>query len=99
MKPEIIVVQNEQSWEVMIQNQDFEISKIIVRNILKNLNNKLKKIHLFSVEFKEENEINEIFVDKSYFADTLEENLIHFEKQQMFEECNIMKKTIDLLRA
>lgn len=97
METPIIKCRNEEEFQMMINNQDFEISKLIVKSILKNLDTEEDDINVLSIELFEENEIQDIWVKKEDFAQTLEENLKHFEKQEMYEECAIIKKTIDLL--
>jgi len=95
----VLIVENEEIFDMMLNNQEFEISKNIVKSILLNLDSKKQNVKVLSIELEEENEIQDISLNRDDFADTLEENLVHFEKEEMYEECIVIKRAIDKLRA
>ena len=91
-------VKNEREWKKMVSNKDFQISKIIVNSILKNLNTENDKINVILVELIDEDQILDICLDKTEFLITLEENLKNFEKNEDYEGCILIKNAIDKLK-
>jgi hypothetical protein len=87
MKPTIFKVNTIEEFQEMVDKKDFSISKAVVDSILGNLKTRKKNVHMLSVKCIEENTIFDITLEKVNFADTLKQNLTHFEKHEMFEEC------------
>jgi hypothetical protein len=87
-----------EDFQQMMESKDIRITESIVGGILKNLNTKKKEIKVLSINFKDDDSIFEISVDKEYFIETLEENLPIFAKEERYEDCQIIKNAIDKLK-
>jgi secreted Zn-dependent insulinase-like peptidase len=87
MKPATFKVNTLEEFQEMVDKKDFSISKAVVDSILGNLKSRKKNVHMLSVKCIEENTVFDITLEKVAFADTLKQNLAHFEKHEMFEEC------------
>lgn len=93
----ILKVKNRYEFDEMIRQQNFSISKSIVEGILSNINTKKKHINVLTVDFIEENEALDITLEKKHFKQTLEENIQHYEKNEMYEECFRIQEAISKL--
>ena len=97
MVPEIIV-DNSDEFQKLVDNKDIRISKAIVEGILKNITTTKKHIHVLSVACVEEDEVYDITVDRKYFIETLEENLPNYVEEELYEDCQKIVDTINLLK-
>lgn len=97
MKPITFKVNTLEEFQEMIDKKDLSISKAVVDSILGNLKTRKKNVHMLSVKCIEENTIFDITLERKEFADTLKQNLVHFEKHEMFEDCIRIKSGIKLL--
>lgn len=93
-----ITVQNTEEFQEMIDNKDFRISEAIVSGILKNIKGKKKHVHVLSVTCLEEEEIYDITVERKHFAETLEENLPHYVREERYEDCQKIVNVISELK-
>jgi len=93
-----ITVQNTEEFQQMVDNRDFRISKAIVDGILKNMKGKKKHVHVLSVTCLEEEEIYDITVERKHFAETLEENLPHYVREEQYEDCQKIADAIKELK-
>ena len=93
-----ITVQNTDEFQEMVDNKDFRISEAIVSGILKNINGKKKHVHVLSVTCLEEGEIYDITVERKHFAETLEENLPHYVREERYEDCQKIVNIINELK-
>lgn len=93
-----ITVQNTEEFQEMIDNKDFRISEAIVSGILKNIKGKKKHVHVLSVTCLEEEEIYDITVERKHFAETLEENLPHYVREERYEDCQKIVNIISELK-
>ena len=93
-----ITVNNTDEFQELVDQKDFRISKAIVDGILDNINSKKKHIHVLSVTCLEEGEIYDITVERKHFAETLEENLPYYIREEQYEDCSRIVKTIDELK-
>ena len=90
-----ITVSNTDEFQELVDNKDFRIAKAIVDGILDNIDSKKKHIHVLSVTCLEEGEIYDITVERKHFAETLEENLPYYIREEQYEDCQRIVKTID----
>jgi hypothetical protein len=97
-KPKEFYVDSVEEFENMVMNKDFRISLSIVEGIFANLETKKKHIHLLSVIVESENSIFDITIDKKHFAETLEENLPNYVREEKYEECQKIADTINELK-
>ena len=81
-----ITVNNNEEFQILINNKDFRISKAIVEGILKNINTKKKNIKLLIIKCIEEQEIIDITLDRKDFLNTLEKNIVHYIAEEKYEE-------------
>jgi hypothetical protein len=91
-------VQNVEELNKMVSEKDFRIAEAIVNGIISNLNGKKKNIHLLSITCLDENSICDVSVERKYFAQTLEENLSHYIKEEKYEECQKIVNIINELK-
>jgi hypothetical protein len=81
----------------LAEKKDFRLAKAIVKAILANLNTRKRFINVMSVSIASTGETIELTADRKEFADILQKNLIHFEKQELYEDCASIKKAIEHL--
>jgi len=93
-----ITVNNIAEFEELTQARDFRIAEALYEAIIKNLNTKKRSIHFLTVSILETQEIIDLTVERNMFADTLEEILPHYINHEKYEECAIIKKTIEQLK-
>lgn len=93
-----ITVQNTDEFQEMVDNRDFRLSEAIVSGILKNINGKKKHVHVLSVTCLEEGEIYDITVERKHFAETLEENLPYYVREEKYEDCQKIINVINELK-
>lgn len=93
-----ITVQNADEFQQMVDTKDFRIAEAIVNGILSNINGKKKHIHVLSVTCLEEEEIYDITVERKHFAETLEENLPYYVREERYEECQKIVNIINELK-
>jgi hypothetical protein len=93
-----ITVQNTDEFQEMVDNRDFRLAEAIVSGILKNINGKKKHVHVLSVTCLEEGEIYDITVERKHFAETLEENLPHYVREERYEDCQKIVNIINELK-
>jgi len=95
MKPKEFKVNTLEEFQEMINKQDLNVHKAVIKVILGNLKTRKKKIHMFSVRCQEDNTIFDITLEKAHFINTLQENLKYFEQKEMYEECSQINKAIN----
>ena len=93
-----ITVQNTNEFQEMVDNKDFRLSEAIVSGILNNINGKKKHVHVLSITCLEEEEIYDITIERKYFAETLEENLPYYVREERYEECQKIVNIINELK-
>ena len=93
-----ITVNNSDEFQELVDHKDFRISKAIVDGILDNINSKKKHVHVLSITCLEEGEIYDITVERKHFAETLEENLPYYIREEQYEDCSRIVKTISELK-
>ena len=92
-----ITVDNNEQFEELIQNQDFQISKALVNTILKNLKGKKRHIHALSVVVKDDHSIYDITIDRNDFVSTLKLQLPIFEDEERYEKCGEIRDALIFL--
>ena len=97
-KPKEFVVGYSEDFQEMVDSKDFRIAKSIVEGIFANLTSKKKNIHLLSVVCEEEGSVYDITIEKKHFAETLEENLVHYVREERYEDCQKIADTINVLK-
>ena len=97
-KPTECVVESSEEFEAMVTNKDFKIAESIVEGIFANLKTKKNHVHLISVVIESENSIYDITIERKHFAQTLEENLAHYVREEKYEECQRIADTINDLK-
>lgn len=97
-KPTEFFVSSTEEFEDMVTDNDFKIAESIVNGIFANLETKKNHIHLLSVVIAEENSVYDITIEKKHFAETLEENLPHYVREEKYEDCQRIADTINKLK-
>jgi DNA-directed RNA polymerase len=98
LKEDQFIFETINDFERAIEEGDFEISKIIVETILSNLNTKKKNIYVMNFYIEETEESIDFTVLRSNFSEVLEKNLKFYEKEELYEMCSVIQKTIKLLK-
>ena len=98
MKAIKITVNNTEEFQELVDQKDFRISQAIVEGILDNVSSKKKYVHVLSITCLEEGEIYDITVERKHFAETLEENLPYYIREEYYEDCQRIVKTINELK-
>ena len=93
-----ITVNNSDEFQELVDQKDFRISKAIVEGILDNVKSKKKHVHVLSITCLEEGEIYDITVERKHFAETLEENLPYYIREEQYEDCSRIVSTINELK-
>ena len=93
-----IKVRTYKEFHDRVDAKDFKISQMIVNSILQNLDSPKPKIHILSVNCTDEDTTYDLSLEKSYFADTLQENLQFFIENEQFEKCSEITKVIEQLK-
>jgi hypothetical protein len=93
-----ITVHNTEEFQELVDNKDFRIAQAIVEGILDNVKSKKKHVHVLSITCLEEGEIYDITVERKHFAETLEENLPYYIREEQYEDCSRIVRTIDELK-
>ena len=98
-KPKEFQVESLEEFQEWIDNKDFRIAEAVVSGILANLKGKKKHVHLLSILVIEENSIFDITCERKHFAETLEENLPHYVREERYEECQMIADVIAELKG
>jgi protein-arginine kinase activator protein McsA len=93
-----ITVQNSDEFQEMVDSKDFRISEAVVSGILKNVKSKKKHVHVLSIHCIEDDAIYDITVERKHFAETLEENLPYYVREERYEDCRVIADTISMLK-
>jgi protein-arginine kinase activator protein McsA len=93
-----LTVQNSDEFQEMVDSKDFRISEAVVSGILKNIKTKKKHVHVLSIHCIEDDAIYDITVERKHFAETLEENLPYYVREELYEDCRVIADTIKILK-
>ena len=93
-----ITVSNTEEFQELVDSKDFRIAKAIVEGILNNVKTTKTHIHVLTVTCLEEGEIYDITVERKHFAETLEENLPYYIKEEKYEDCQLIVNAINVLK-
>jgi len=74
------------------------ISKALVETILKNINGRKRHVHALSVLIEQEQTMYDITIDRQEFIPTLEQNLLIYEKHELYEQCAEIVNAIQVLK-
>jgi protein-arginine kinase activator protein McsA len=94
-----ITVNNTEEFQELVDNKDFRIAKAIVDGILDNIDTKKKHVHVLTITCLEEGEIYDITVERKHFAETLEENLPYYIREEQYEDCQRIVNSINKLKT
>jgi len=97
-KPKEFVVSVAEDFEDMVAAKDFRIAESIVEGILANMNTKKNHVHLLSIVCEDENSVYDITVERKYFITTLEENIVHYVREEKYEDCQRIADAIEVLK-
>jgi protein-arginine kinase activator protein McsA len=93
-----LTVQNSDEFQEMVDSKDFRISEAVVSGILKNIKSKKKHVHVLSIHCIEDDAIYDITIERKHFAETLEENLPYYVREELYEDCRVIADTIKSLK-
>lgn len=92
-----IEVKTIEEFESLMEEDNINISTIIVNAILDNLYSTKRFVYILTVYVEENGEIYDITLDRKYFIETLQNHLSIQEKNEAFETCSNILKAIDYL--
>ena len=93
-----ITVKTQEDFEVMMKDNNYEISNNITKTILKNLKGRKNNIHVLEIKVLEEHTIYDITINRDDMLDSLEKNLKIHELNEDYETCSAMVKAIKYLK-
>ena len=96
--PEDFIVDSLEELNMLIDEQNFTFAKAIVEGILKNINTDIPEVFLMSITVKSEKATYDITVKREDFAETLEENLPHYIREEEYEQCRRIADAIEQLK-
>ncbi len=96
-QPAKLVVKDLEEFERMVTSQDFVLAKSIVEGILANIDTDEPEARLLAITVKSESAVYDVTVPREDFAETLEQNLAHYVKEEQYEECRRIVDTIEQL--
>lgn len=94
-----MIIKNYDEFEVLLENQDVEISNAIVEVALANISSKKRFIPVLEIELEEEEEIYDISLDTEDIVSTLQQNLEIQEFHENYETCFFIKEALDKLKS
>ena len=97
-KPHEFIVDTTEDFQEMVDAKDFRLAEAIVKGIFANLDSKRNNVHLLSVICEEEGLVFDVTIEKKHFAETLEENLVHYVREEKYEDCQKIADTISILK-
>jgi len=97
-QPAKLVVKDLEEFERMVTSQDFVLAKSIVEGILANIDTDEPEARLLAITVKSEGAVYDVTVPREDFAETLEQNLPHYIREEEYEECRRIATTIEQLK-
>ena len=97
-QPTELTVDSLEELNLMVGSQDFIFAKSIVEGILNTVHTDKPEVLLLLITVKSEDAVYEVSVGREDFAETLEQNLPHYIKEEEYEECRRIASAIEQLK-
>ena len=97
-QPTELTVDSLEELNLMVESQDFIFAKSIVEGILATVDTDEPEAYLLAIKVNSENAVYDITVVREDFAETLEQNLPHYIREEEYEECTRIATTIEQLK-
>ena len=97
-QPTELTVDSLEELNLMVESRDFIFAKSIVEGILATVDTDESEAYLLAIRVNSENAIYDITVRREDFAETLEQNLPHYIREEEYEECRRIATTIEQLK-
>lgn len=97
-QPTELTVDSLEELNLMVESQDFIFAKSIVEGILDTVDTDEPEAYLLAIRVNSENAIYDITVRREDFAETLEQNLPHYIREEEYEECRRIVTAIEKLK-
>ena len=97
-QPTELTVDSLEELNLMVGSQDFIFAKSIVEGILATIDTDEPEAYLLAIKVNSEKAIYDITVRREDFAETLEQNLTHYIKEEEYEECRRIVTAIEQLK-
>ena len=94
-----LVIPDADTFDQMLEDGSYELANAIVDGIITQLPCDAYPLHIVEVYVEEEDSIYDLSVDRNDVIETLQENLQWYEKEENYEGCATIVKTIETLRA
>lgn len=99
MSQRILIVQDQEEFSKLVENNDFRIVEAIVDGALSNLNTLKRFVHILTVEVEEDDDIYNLTLDRKEFLGSLKKNLVHYENAELYEKCQEIVNAIKFLES
>ncbi len=97
-QPTELTVDSLEELNLMVESQDFILAKSIVEGILNTINTDEPQAHLLAITVKSEGAVYDITVAREDFAETLQQNLTHYIREEEYEQCRHIANTVEDLK-
>ena len=97
-QPTELTVDSLEELDLMIESQDFIFAKSIVEGILATVDTDEPEAYLLTIKVNSENALYDVIVGREDFAETLEENLPHYIREEEYEECRRITTVVEKLK-
>jgi len=94
-----LVIPDADTFDEMVENGDYRLAQAIVEGILTQLPTDADFIDAVEIYVEEEDNIYDLAVDRDDIIETLQENLVWYEKNENYEGCAAIVKAIETLGA
>lgn len=94
-----LVIPNEDTFDDLLDNGDYRLAQAIVEGILSQLPTDEENLRIVEVYVEEEDDIYDLSINKNDIIETLQDNLVWYEKEENYEGCASIVKAIENIRA
>lgn len=94
-----LVIPDVDTFDELLNNGDYRLAQAIVGGILSQLPTDRENFSIVEVYVEEEDDIYDLSISKNDIIETLQDNLVWYEKEENYEGCASIVKAIETLRA
>lgn len=94
-----LVIPDEDTFDNLLDNGDYRLAQAIVEGILSQLPTDEENLRIVEVYVEEEDDIYDLSINKNDIIETLQDNLVWYEKEENYEGCASIVKAIENIRA
>lgn len=94
-----LVIPDVDTFDDMLDEGSYELATALVDGILSQLPMSGSRMKIVEVYVEEEDDIYDLSIDKTDIIETLQDNLVWYEREENYEGCATIVKAIETLRA